>query len=253
MQVIAIRYASYNRTLYGRKKAFWGSYSEARGVVRWQREERWFGRRVGSAGRRARIRECHRNRGLAAESDHPVLQRGRDRPRNPTSLATVSNQPVVKRAVMVEVRGGQFGNRVESAGRQTDAGEPTDQMPDRTSEPDDKTSVFLFQRPRTGFPVRLWISTGVNSRSNSGTVRFSSHSICYSIGNILGGREGRKALKGTKRDCAVTAQSHQLVTQDVHARLSGGRVICAVCRCQEPKPPRESRRQPCRSCQARCS
>ena len=48
------------------------------------------------SGRRARIRECHRNRGLAAESDHPVLQRGRDRPRNPTSLATVSNQPVVK-------------------------------------------------------------------------------------------------------------------------------------------------------------
>ena len=47
-----------------------------------------------------------------------------------------------------------FDYRVESVGRQTDAGEPADQMPDRTSEPDDKTSVFLFQRPRTGFPVR---------------------------------------------------------------------------------------------------
>lgn len=47
-----------------------------------------------------------------------------------------------------------FGNRVESVGRQTDAGEPTDQMPDRTSEPDDKTSAFLLQRPKTGFPVR---------------------------------------------------------------------------------------------------
>lgn len=50
--------------------------------------------------------------------------------------------------------GNRFDYRVESVGRQTDAGEPTDQMPDRTSEPDDKTSVFLFQRPKTGFPVR---------------------------------------------------------------------------------------------------
>lgn len=50
--------------------------------------------------------------------------------------------------------GNRFDYRVESVGRQTDAGERTDQMPDRTSEPDDKTSVFLFQRPKTGFPVR---------------------------------------------------------------------------------------------------
>lgn len=50
--------------------------------------------------------------------------------------------------------GNRFDYHVESVGRQTDAGEPTDQMPDRTSEPDDKTSAFLFQRPKTGFPVR---------------------------------------------------------------------------------------------------
>ena len=175
MQVIAIRYVTYSRTLCGRKKAFGDRIQ----------------RRVELLGGRGR------KDGLSAGSDHRGVEQELESVIEtvvwmPCRISRLSNEKIdvlkekkfgnqgkspsrqtakgVSVAAFgfdycVESAGRQtkkwrirvslgFDYRVESAGRQTDAGEPTDQMPDRTSEPDDKTSVFLFQRPRTGFPVR---------------------------------------------------------------------------------------------------
>lgn len=153
MQVIAIRYVTYSRTLYGRKKAFGDRIQ----------------RRVELLGGRGR------KDGLSAGSDHRGVEQELESVIEtvvwmPCRISRLSNEkidvlkekkfgnqgksPSRQTAKGVSVAAFGFDYRVESAGRQTDAGEPTDQMPDRTSEPDDKTSVFLFQRPRAGFPVR---------------------------------------------------------------------------------------------------
>ena len=92
---------------------------------------------------------------MASESNHPVIQPDASSITNDRSLATVSNQvtngpclvtvanqPVVKHDTL------RFCYDTSLV---TVANHPV-VKPFRMSEPDDKTSVFLVQRPRTGFP-----------------------------------------------------------------------------------------------------
>ena len=118
------------------------------------RGERRFGCRVESAGPQTQRNADTISRGLGYRVESASCQTRSYSQNNGNRfdyrVESVGRQTRLLLAVLVHA----FDYRVESVGRQTDAGEPTDQMPDRTSEPDDKTSVFLFQRPKTGFPVR---------------------------------------------------------------------------------------------------
>lgn len=108
-----------------------------------------------------RTRTCSSRPSLVTVTYCPVVKPTSSSSVVYASLVTRSNHPAAKTQIARADLKFQFGNRVEH-----------------------RHSCFSDPGRKVSRPVR--ISPGVNSRSNSGTVCFSSHGICYPVDNICG-------------------------------------------------------------------
>ena len=151
-----------------------------------------FGNRDESAGCQTNVTTLHEHLCLATVSNQQVVDQSTPSKWFGTRLAAAPNQPVAKLSHVTFINFPQFGNRDKSPGSPTAiddkaegrclvtvANNPVVQYAAQAAS----RQVGLATESNTGIPVSTtqdgvprptWISAGVNSRPNGGTVCFSS-------------------------------------------------------------------------------